>query len=42
MKAFRNPNEAIMAYQSGDLGIHAPIKVRVTKTIDGEEKSRSL
>ena len=42
VKAFRNPNEAIMAYQSGDLGIHAPIKVRVTKTINGEEKSKII
>ncbi|SHH64214.1 DNA-directed RNA polymerase subunit beta' [Sporobacter termitidis DSM 10068] len=34
-KAFSTPNEALMAYQNGDVGIHAPIKVRVTKTFDG-------
>ncbi len=32
---FRNFDEAMMAYANGLLGIHAPIKVRVTKEIDG-------
>jgi len=36
-KAFISPDEAIMAYQAGDVGIHAPIKVRVTREIDGVE-----
>ncbi|NLM83639.1 MAG: DNA-directed RNA polymerase subunit beta', partial [Clostridiales bacterium] len=35
-KAFSSPNEALMAYQCGDIGIHAPIKVRVGKEIDGK------
>lgn len=39
-KAFSSPNEAIMAYHEGDIGIHAPIRVRVTKTIDGEIKHK--
>ncbi len=32
---FRDFDEAMMAYTNGLLGIHAPIKVRVTKEIDG-------
>ena len=36
---FRNFDEAVMAYENGYLGIHAPIKVMVTKTIDGVEYS---
>ncbi len=36
-KAFVSPEEAIMAYQCGDVGMHAPIKVRMRKTVDGVE-----
>ncbi len=36
---FRDMNEALMAYQNGDLGLHAPIKIRVTKTVNGEERT---
>jgi len=39
-KAFVSPDEAIMAYDAGDVGLHAPIKVRVTKTVDGEAVTR--
>ncbi len=39
-KAFRDFNEAMMAYQNGDLGLHAPIKVRVFKEIDGVMQSK--
>ena len=39
-KAFRDFNEAMMAYQNGDLGLHAPIKVRVSKEIDGVMQSK--
>ncbi len=39
-KVFRDFNEAMMAYQSGLLGLHAPIKVRVTKVVDGEKRSK--
>ena len=35
-KYFSSPNEALMAYQNADVGIHAPIFVRVTKMINGE------
>ena len=35
-KAFSSYNEAIMAYDEGAVGLHAPIKVAVSKEIDGE------
>ena len=38
-KVFRDFNEVEMAYENKQLGMHAAIKVRVTKTIGGEEKS---
>ena len=38
-KFFRDFNEVEMAYENKRLGIHAAIKVRVTKVIDGVEKS---
>lgn len=33
---YLNFDEATMAYENGDLGLHAPIKIRVTKEIDGK------
>ncbi len=37
---FRNFDEAMMAYANGELGLHAPIRVRMTKTLeDGTVKS---
>ena len=35
---FKDKDEAIMAYQDGDIDIHAKIKVRMYKEIDGEMK----
>ncbi len=35
-KVFRNEDEALMAYDEGVIGIHAPIKVRRSMVIDGE------
>ena len=35
---YRDSNEAIMAYNEGFIGLHAPIRLRVTKTIDGVER----
>ena len=35
--AYRDFNEAMMAYENGELGLHAKIKVRVTREIDGED-----
>uniref|UniRef100_UPI00307939AE DNA-directed RNA polymerase subunit beta' n=1 Tax=Desulfovibrio sp. TaxID=885 RepID=UPI00307939AE len=34
-KTFFSPNEAILAYANGVVGIHAPIKVRLEKDVDG-------
>ena len=39
---YRDSNEAIMAYNEGDVGLHAPIRLRVTKTIDGVETKRVI
>ena len=39
-KAFSSPNEAMMAYNEGIVGLHSPIRVRVTKMVDGVEKSK--
>ncbi|WP_444645315.1 DNA-directed RNA polymerase subunit beta' [Caproiciproducens sp. R1] len=39
-KIFRDHNEAIMAYDSKTVGLHAKIKVRRTMEINGEEVSR--
>ena len=39
---FRDPSEAVMAYSQGDIGLHAPILVRVSKTFDGVEKSKVI
>ena len=41
-KAFNNLNEAIFAYENGAITLHSRIKVRVTKTIDGEVKSGTV
>ena len=39
---FKDIDEAIMAYENHDVGIHAKIFVRVTKKIDGELKSKKI
>ena len=38
-KIFRDFNEVEMAYENKQLGMHAPIKIRKTIIVDGEEKS---
>ncbi|HZJ78202.1 MAG TPA: DNA-directed RNA polymerase subunit beta' [Clostridia bacterium] len=38
-KVFRDVNEAAMAYDEGDLGLHAMCKIRMTKEINGEKVS---
>jgi len=35
---YRDANEAVMAYNEGFVGLHAPIRLRVSKIIDGVEK----
>ena len=39
-KAFSSPEEAIMAYQNNVLSLHARIKVKVKKEVDGVLKSK--
>ncbi len=41
-RIFRDFDEAVMAYESGQIGLHAPIAVRHTKVIDGEEKTQLI
>ena len=41
-KIFRDFNEALMAYDTGVIGLHAKIKVRRTMEIDGEIKSKII
>ena len=41
-KVFSSMEEAVMAYESGDITLHSQIKVRVTKEIDGEVKSKLI
>jgi len=40
VRAFSGPNEAIMAYDDGSIGMHSPIRVRVTKTVGGEMRNK--
>ena len=39
-KVFRDVNEAVMAYDEGDLDLHALCKIRMTKEIDGKQVSK--
>ena len=41
-KVFRDVNEAIMAYDEGDITLHATIKIRMTKEVNGEMKTELL
>ena len=36
---YKDFDEAVMAYDAGELGLHAPIHVRVTKQVNGETKT---
>ena len=41
-KYFKDPDEALMAFQNKAVSIHAKIFVRVTKEIDGEIKTKKI
>jgi len=41
-KVFSSPEEAILAYDNGVLGLHAPIKVRAKRMIKGEPQIRMI
>ena len=39
---FRNFDEAVMAYENKVIGLHAPIRVRVTREVGGVEYTRTI
>ena len=39
---FGSQDEALMAYQNGDVGLHCKVKVRMEKEIDGEIKQKTI
>ncbi len=39
-KVFRDVNEAIMAYDEGDIGLHSNINIRMTKEVNGEKVTK--
>ena len=41
-KYFKDPDEAIMAYENHDVGMHAKIFVRITKEVNGEMKTGKI
>ena len=40
--SYSSVDEAIAAYSSGDIGLHAPIRVRYTKELDGKPETRLI
>ena len=41
-KYFKDMEEALLAYENKDIELHAKIKVRITKEINGEKKSKAI
>ena len=41
-RAFSSPEEAIMAYENGYVSLHARIKVKMTREVDGVKKSKVI
>ena len=39
---FKDEDEVLLAYQNGDLGLHATIKVRITKMVNGKNVTRTI
>ena len=39
---FKDIDEALLAYQNGDVGLHAKVKVRLTKEVEGEKKTKTI
>ena len=39
---FKDEDEAMMAYQNGDVGLHCKVKIRRQKEIDGEIKTKTI
>lgn len=41
-KYFSNPNEAVLAYEMGEVGLHAIVNVRMSKEIDGKRRHKII
>ncbi|NLT58336.1 MAG: DNA-directed RNA polymerase subunit beta' [Clostridiales bacterium] len=41
-KVFSSPNEALLAYDNGEVELHSAVKVRVRRVIDGAERSKII
>ena len=41
-KSFRNVDEAMVAYDAGAIGIHAPVMIRMEKIVNGEKKRKNV
>jgi len=41
-KVFSNPNEALMAYDEGVVSLHAKVKIRIEKIVNGKKRSKIL
>ncbi len=41
-KSFRNVDEAMVAYDAGTIGIHAPVMIRMRKTVNGVTKQKNI
>jgi len=41
-RAFSSPEEAVMAYQLGEIDLHAKVKIRFRKVVDGKEVYKIL
>ena len=39
---FKDEDEALMAYQNGDVGLHCKVRIRRQKEIDGEIKTKTI
>jgi DNA-directed RNA polymerase subunit beta' len=41
-KYFADPREAVLAYEMGEVGLHAIVNVRITREINGEKRSKII
>jgi DNA-directed RNA polymerase subunit beta' len=41
-KYFSSPQEAVLAYEMGEVGLHAVVNVRITREINGEKRSKII
>jgi DNA-directed RNA polymerase subunit beta' len=37
-RAFSSPDEALMAYEAGDIDLHSKVKIKMTKEVNGEKR----